>query len=354
MNPKTTISLVALLLAGLLLLVAPLSVQAQFEYTTNGGSLTVVAYSYDGPVDVAIPATANGLPVTGIGDEAFADCDITSVTIPANVGSIAGAAFYFCIYLTNVTLADGVTNIGDGAFYGCVSLSSIDIPASVVSVGGGAPAMFYDCSSLTAINVDTNNAFFSSSNGVMFDKTRSTLVEYPAGLAGVYSIPSGVTDIAPEAFVYCAGLTAITIPPSVTNLGDYAFAECKGLTSVYFTGDAPAADSTVFYLAYTPHPTVYYLANNTGWGSTFAGVPAAPWNMLIQVSGANFGVSGDSFGFNITGTTNISVVVEACTNLASPVWNPLQTLTLTAGSIYFSEPLGTNLGGRYYRIRSPF
>jgi hypothetical protein len=46
-------------------------------------------------------------------------------------------------------------------------------------------------------------------------------------------------------------------------------------------------------------------------------------------------------------------VVEACTNLGSPVWIPLQTLTLTNGSFYFSEPFEGNLTGRYYRISSP-
>ena len=62
---------------------------------------------------------------------------------------------------------------------------------------------------------------------------------------------------------------------------------------------------------------------------------------------------GNRFGFIVSWATNISVVVEACTNLASPVWTPLQTNTLTNGSFYFSEPLQTNGSGRYYRISLP-
>ena len=73
----------------------------------------------------------------------------------------------------------------------------------------------------------------------------------------------------------------------------------------------------------------------------------------IQTSGTNFGVRSNQFGFNITGTPYIPIVVEASTNLAGPVWIPIQTLTLTSGMVYFSEPLQTNSSGRYYRISSP-
>jgi hypothetical protein len=77
------------------------------------------------------------------------------------------------------------------------------------------------------------------------------------------------------------------------------------------------------------------------------------WNPLIQTGGANFGMKTNYFRFNITGTANIPVVVEACTNLASPVWTPLTNAALTSGSFYFSEAAKANSYGRYYRIRSP-
>jgi hypothetical protein len=79
----------------------------------------------------------------------------------------------------------------------------------------------------------------------------------------------------------------------------------------------------------------------------------ALWNPLFQASGANFGVHSNQFGFNIIGTANIPIVVEACSNFVSPVWTRLQTLKLTNGSFYFSEPLQTKSPGRYYRISSP-
>jgi hypothetical protein len=77
------------------------------------------------------------------------------------------------------------------------------------------------------------------------------------------------------------------------------------------------------------------------------------WNPLIQANGTNFGVTNNQFGFNITGTNNYTVVVEACTNLACPVWTPLQTATLTNGSFYFSDPQWTNYSSRYYGLGLP-
>jgi hypothetical protein len=63
--------------------------------------------------------------------------------------------------------------------------------------------------------------------------------------------------------------------------------------------------------------------------------------------------SANEFGFNITGTSNQPVVVEACADLANPVWLPIHTNTLAGGSISFSDPNWTNYPGRFYRVRSP-
>jgi hypothetical protein len=61
------------------------------------------------------------------------------------------------------------------------------------------------------------------------------------------------------------------------------------------------------------------------------------WNPQIQTGDGSFGVQNNQFGFNITGASNIPIAVEACTNLASPVWIPLQSLTLTNGLFYSRE-----------------
>jgi hypothetical protein len=64
-------------------------------------------------------------------------------------------------------------------------------------------------------------------------------------------------------------------------------------------------------------------------------------------------MQNNQFGFDINWASGQVIVVEACTNLASLVWIPLQTNTLTNGLFHFSDPQWTNYPGRYYRISSP-
>jgi hypothetical protein len=122
------------------------------------------------------------------------------------------------------------------------------------------------------------------------------------------------------------------------------------LARVYFEGNVRTADSTVFHA--DNNATVYYLPATTGRSSIFAGRPAVLWNPLIQVSDASFGPRNNQLGFNITVKANIPIVVQACTDLTSSGWTALQTLVLTNGLIYFSDPAQTRNLGRYYRISS--
>ena len=122
-----------------------------------------------------------------------------------------------------------VTSIGDGAFYNCTSLTSITIPNSITSIGKNN---FITCWSLTNINVASGNNYFSSKDGILFNKDKTTLIRYPEGSKRtVYSIPSTVRNIGEDAFSN-SNLTSITIPDSVTSIGSWAFTYCDGLTSI--------------------------------------------------------------------------------------------------------------------------
>jgi hypothetical protein len=178
---------------ALLLLALPAVVQAQFQYTITNGTITITGYTGPGGA-VTIPSVINGYPVTSIGD----------------------SAFYNCRTLTSVTIGNRVTNIGDWAFDYCMSLTSVTIPKSVTSIGNDA---FISCSSLTAITVDTLNSVYSSVAGVLYNKSQTTLVEFPGGIAEANTFPDSVTNIGDEAFRSC-GLTSVTIPNSVTSIGD--------------------------------------------------------------------------------------------------------------------------------------
>jgi|SRR5665213_371300 len=297
-----------------------------------------------------------GNSVTSIGGWAFGGDNLTSVTIGNSVTSIGDAAFYGCLNLTNITIPDSVISIGDSAFYDCESLTSVAIKSSVMNIGVSA---FNFCLSLRGITVDTNNPSYSSVDGVLFDKSQATLIQYPASKAGsIYTIPDSVTNIEDFAFAGRSSLTSVTIPNGVNSLGFYTFSTDGNLTSVYFTGNAPVANDSTFVVGnFNPYynATAYYLPGTTGWDdfSANTGIPAIPWQPLIQTGDASLSVRTNQFGFNIAWASGQTVVVEACTGLTNPLWQSVQTNTLTSDSSNFNDPQSSNYPARFYRLRSP-
>ena len=187
------------------------------------------------------------------------------------------------------------------------------------------------------------------------------ITDYPDNATGPVNIPAEiggkpVTSIGQYAFAYCTGLTSVTIPNSASfaTAEQRWFAGCTGLTGVYFQGQAPVLSwltPTIFDA--DGQMTVYYLPGSTGWDSTFSGRPTALWLPQMRNVAANFGVQENHFGFDVSWAPGQTVVVEAATDLANPVWSPLQTLTLTGDSIHFSDPQWTMNPARFYRLRTP-
>ena len=168
--------------------------------------------------------------VITIEEAAFMETGLVSVTINGNtLTTIGGSAFDTCIDLTSINIPASVTQIGDFAFWGCMQLSAITIPASVTIIGYSA---FAECNKMIFILVDEDNANYSSADGVLFDKTKTTLICYPSGKSGKYVIPESVNDVESTAFYYCQELTSVTIPASVTSIGNYAFAYCNNLSVI--------------------------------------------------------------------------------------------------------------------------
>ena len=130
--------------------------------------------------------------------------------------------------ITSVQLPEGLTSIGDNAFYYCISLESITIPAGVTSIGEYA---FLVCDALKTINVAAENEHFSDIDGVLFNKSKTILLQYPSGRTEEsYTVPDGVTEIGEGAF-YHSGVKNIHLPEGVTVIGASAFSG-SGLSTI--------------------------------------------------------------------------------------------------------------------------
>lgn len=160
------------------------------DYRIINGEITITGYSGKN-MDLVIPKTIEGYPVTRIGKSAFSEHE----------------------YLNSVIILDGVVAIGNAAFYECYDLTRVELPESLVTIGDSA---FKDCDGLTDM-----------------------------------IIPNGVVTIGAEAFKSCDGLTSVIIPDSVTSVEDWAFSYCdelKSITipdSVSFIGNNPLLETNI-------------------------------------------------------------------------------------------------------------
>ena len=179
---------------------------------------------------------------TNISTYAFYCCsNLINITISNSVTNIESDAFATCSSLTNITIPNSVMSIEEFAIIDCDNLESITISNSVTNIGDG---LCYRCSNLKNIYVDKNNQYYSSENGILFNKDKSKLIKYPDGKINKQCIiPDNVTDIGEYAFAACSSLTSITIPNSVTIIGFGAFNGCTNLQNLLIDENNPKYSS---------------------------------------------------------------------------------------------------------------
>lgn len=256
------------------------------DFTFDATTGTIKKYNGNDAV-VNIPSEINGTPVTTIGNAAFRDSSVTSVTIPASVTEIGANAFAGCTNLTsvtyggdwsNLTIQSGnpavedaakdaaneqlfdfefilnntavvvisykgtaadvtipsrykgkpVTVIDPVAFYNNSAVTSVTIPDSVTSIPDSA---FGFCSQLTNISIPNSVTYigFSAFNSCTSLKS--------------ITLPSSLSTIQSEAFYNCGNLETIRIPVSVTSIGNYAFDVCPSLMTVTYPGSKTQWDA---------------------------------------------------------------------------------------------------------------
>lgn len=208
---------------------------------------------------------------------------ILSAQIEEGVTGIGNYAFISLSSLADISLPESLVRIGAWSINGCRSLTSIAIPANVAEIDSNALSTNFK---MTEIRVDPENACYSDVDGVLFDKNITTLINFPAGREGTYTIPDtvttilhhsfcwaqkltsveipvGVTVIGEHAFQACNKLTSITIPEGVTSIGEYSFSSCSRLESITLPASLTEIGMNAFNM--TNLSDVYYGGSQIGW-----------------------------------------------------------------------------------------
>jgi hypothetical protein len=339
------------------LLALPAAVQAQFNFVTNDGAITITEYTGSGG-DVTIPDSTNGLPITDIAGGAFYQSDaVTSVTIGTNVTTIGENALFQCTSLSEVTIPASVANIGEGPFIDCENLTVISLSpsnlhfvstnnvlfnktqTSLIQYPGGVGGSYtlsaevtnvgeaFIGNTLTSISVEGGNLYYSGTNGVLFNKKQTTLVEYPGSAPGSYAVPHTVSTIQSAAFEFSTGVDSVTFGTNVTSVGLYAFYDCSSLTAI-------SADPTNLYFS-TPNGVLF---NKTQ--SLLIQYPSALGGSYIipaTVTNIGDGAFGDSFDLTNVVIPNSVITIGDdafyyCTSLVSA---PIGTAVTSIGTNAF-------------------
>ncbi|MFA5450183.1 MAG: leucine-rich repeat protein, partial [Clostridia bacterium] len=280
---------------------------------TNGDTEYMVTGSlFVESMDIVIPSTYNGKPVTGIAPSAFEFRPITSVFIPDSVTFIGSSAFKFCYMLATVFIGQGVSDIGDYAFTYCNNLSTI--------------------------NVDENNMHYKSIDGVLFTKDGATLIQYPISKREVsYQIPMGTTKIATNAFGNSI-LKYITIPDGVEEIADSAFAHCDNLQSLTIPSSVISIGVSVLQNCH--RLTVINVDENNAYyksidgvlfskdGATLIHYPIKKTGISYQIPMGTTKIAANAFEYSILESITIPEGVEEIGNMAFMDCYLLQSLTI--------------------------
>ena len=183
--------------------------------------------AFSGCTSMATATFAEDADIQVIGEGAFADCGLTSISIPKKVQTIEREAFRNCKVLNKIDVTEFTTKID--------------------------PEAFKYCNNLTDINVSKKNEVYSSVDGYLLSKDKKELLIFPPGKANskFTLLPPSIEKIGKFAFYDCQALTNVTIPNKVTTIGERAFGLCKNLNTITFLCDAMINPSNINQLENT-------------------------------------------------------------------------------------------------------
>lgn len=223
---------------------------------TENTKLAYAVFVRSGLKKVDIYNKATDIPVY-----AFAQCpNLTEVTVHGDVVNIDKGAFSECPELTSVKFLGSVDVIGELAFYGSKKLAGLKLPNCKVSVDINA---FRDCEGLTTIEfdektvldeitgaifsstgvtefvVDSANAYYSSADGLLLDKTGKTIILAAPGKGyeDTFSLDATYEAIGASAFAGATFKKVVLLNPNI-KIGEFAFGNCHALEEVVFPTEA--------------------------------------------------------------------------------------------------------------------
>ena len=201
----------------------------EFDFTGNDSDSRPWYFCKDQITNVIIEEG-----ITSVCNAAFFDCtNLSYVTLPNSLLYIRSLAFGDCILLESINVPNNVKVIEQDAFRNS-PMTSFYIPKNVESLGLG-----FVSGEITVITVDENNPFFSSEDGVLFNKNKNKLIQYPNKKAGNYVIPASVDSISGgSGFTGCTELTSITFSSNIKVINGSSFYGCSKLISVSIPGNA--------------------------------------------------------------------------------------------------------------------
>lgn len=209
-------------------------------------SVTTITYSTNFPevTSISIPATTLVIP-----NGAFTAPKLTSITVHAdnpNYSSSNGSLYskdgkQLIIYPsgrtdTSFSVPSSVEEITYCAFRQPQYLETATVPSSVLIMDAGFLSCSVVDSTLTAINVDAANPNYSSLDGVLFNKEKTTLISYPSSKRAIsFTVPASVTRLI--SLVQTRYLESILLPDGLITIDTYAFQKSFKLKTI----DIPAS-----------------------------------------------------------------------------------------------------------------
>jgi len=204
--------------------------------------------------------------LTYLGEGVFRNCtNLTSIKLPETLTEISDSLFYLCESLETIQLSSNIVAIGEHSFYGCRSMRDIALPAGITSIGSHAFTncsnlmsiiipenavlelsdeilyTFQGCYKLAGIYTSENSPYYSSIDGVLYNKDMTSLVFYPSGKSNTeYTIPSTVLSVNGNS-IYGSRIEKIVIPKNIVSIASSAFEYCLALTEI------SVADDNSFY-----------------------------------------------------------------------------------------------------------